>query len=289
METEIQFIGPTNFEDLAGAEPEDFDCDLANAPRRTSPSPAATTTSRDASAPYLTSMLTAELLGPKREAERFRALNFAKYRAALLQKKLTLNASCKRIVDEIERWMRLAGEVRNEIVAANVRLVVSVAKKFAGDRNSLGELISDGNVTLIRAVEKFDYSRGFRFSTYATWALRYNFARTVGKKPSAVARCLGGDELLDEVPDARDDLVAERGLAEGNLALNRMLAKLDPREHAIVLGRFGLQPGCEEKSLQEIAREMGVCKERVRQLQIRALDKLKSMAAEMRFESFEPI
>lgn len=284
MEADIQFVGAKQLAKLADAGDEFIalpTVSLAKAPSAAS--------KRDPSAPYLTSMLSAELLRPEQETELFRAMNLSKFRAFRLQKKLTLNAPCKRLVTKIERWMQFAGEVRNQIVAANVRLVVSVAKKFAGYRHPLAELISDGNLTLIRAVEKFDYSRGFRFSTYATWALRYNFARTVGKKPSLASLSQTGDEQLNDLADTRDDLLQERNLAEGNRVLDRMLAKLDPREHAIMLRRFGLEPGCEEGSLQEIGRELGVCKERVRQLQLRAFAKLKAMAADLRLEQFETI
>jgi RNA polymerase primary sigma factor len=217
--------------------------------------------------PYLEGMLAADLLTAEEEQELFAAMNRAK---------------------QIGR-RRQAEKIRNQIVAANVRLVVSVAKKFAGLRHPLGELVSEGNMTLIRAVEKFDPDRGFRFSTYATWALRYNFARIVAKKPSEATRFPGGEELLADVPDRRGDPSDDRRLAAGGRALARMLAELDPREHEIMLRRYGLRPGCEEDSLQEIATEMGVCKERVRQLQIRALDKLRAKAAELGLERFEPI
>jgi len=220
-----------------------------------------------AAAPYLEQMLAADLLDAEEEHLLFMSMNRAKQKGR----------------------HRQAEKIRNRIVAANVRLVVSVAKKFAGYRHSLGELVSEGNMTLIRAVEKFDPERGFRFSTYATWALRYNFARIVAKKPSEATRFPGGDELLADVPDRRGDPADERRLAADNKALDRMLSALDPREHEIMLRRYGLRPGCEEYSLQEIAREMGVCKERVRQLQLRALDKLRAKAAELGLERYEPI
>src|SRR5262249_61919925 len=81
--------------------------------------------------------------------------------------------------DHIEKFQAEALAVKNQIIRANLRLVVSIAKKRVGPTNNFFELVSDGNMSLIRAVEKFDTSRGFKFSTYASWAIMKNFARTI--------------------------------------------------------------------------------------------------------------
>jgi len=231
-------------------------------------------------APYLTEMLRTELLSPAMEVQLFEAMNACKRRARRLQKRLSLATPDEALVGELERWMNLAVETRNRIVAANVRLVVSVARKFAGVHCSLTELISDGNLTLLKAVEKFDVSRGFRFSTYATWALRYDFVRSVGRNGKAATRFQAGDDQLEAVADTRGDGNEDLRRATGLRALDRMLTFLDPREHAIILRRFGLIPGSAESSLQEISRDLGICKERVRQLQLRAIEKLRSSAGD---------
>lgn len=231
-------------------------------------------------APYLTAMLGAELLSPAMETHLFQAMNACKRRARRLQKRLSLAEPDQAVVSELERWMQLALETRNRIVAANVRLVVSVARKFAGTNCSLTDLISDGNLTLLKAVEKFDVSRGFRFSTYATWALRYDYVRSVERNGKAAKRFQAGDEQLDSVADERGDGSRDAHRAAGLAALERMLTFLDPREHAIILRRFGLIPGSAESSLQEISRDLGICKERVRQLQLRAIEKLRTSAGD---------
>ena len=82
-------------------------------------------------------------------------------------------------LDEIERLQEEALAVKNQIIRANLRLVVSITKRHVGPSNNFFELVSDGNMSLIRAVEKFDASRGFKFSTYATWAIMNNFIRSI--------------------------------------------------------------------------------------------------------------
>src|SRR5262249_61659972 len=82
-------------------------------------------------------------------------------------------------LDAIDRLQAEALVAKNQIIRANLRLVVSISKKRVGPSNNFFELVSDGNMSLIRAVEKFDANRGFKFSTYASWAIMKNFARTI--------------------------------------------------------------------------------------------------------------
>ena len=81
-------------------------------------------------------------------------------------------------MDQIEELYDEAVTTENQIVRANLRLVVSIAKRHVSPVENFFELVSDGNISLMRAVEKFDYSRGLKFSTYASWAIMKNFART---------------------------------------------------------------------------------------------------------------
>ena len=85
----------------------------------------------------------------------------------------------RRLMDRIENLYEESVATKNQIISANLRLVVSIAKRYIGPAEDFFELVSDGNLSLIRAVEKFDVSRGNRFSTYATWAIMKNFARTI--------------------------------------------------------------------------------------------------------------
>lgn len=225
-----------------------------------------------------------ELLRPEHETMLFRAMNLLKFQARRLQRKLALHRPDRTLIHRLEDLLQRAAEIRNALIRANIRLVVSVAKKFATARTTLPELVSDGNLTLFRAVEKFDFGRGFRFSTYATWALRYNFARAVGKPREFVGfSAVEGDAPLD-VADYRADPSANRIRQVRYRTLERMLEKLDDRERAIISRRYGLEAGDDELSLQEVAHEMGICKERVRQLQMRALEKLRGLARRKQWE-----
>jgi RNA polymerase sigma factor (sigma-70 family) len=145
---------------------------------------------------------------------------------------------------------------------------------------NLFELISDGNMSLIRAVEKFDYMRGFKFSTYASWAIMKNFARSVPQAGQRRDRFMTGrDELLDTSKDLRFE--GEEFYREPDLTVRQsiedVLQKLDPREREIVMRRFGLgdMPGPE--TLETVGNHFGVTKERIRQIETRALSKLRRL------------
>src|SRR5215469_6704815 len=93
---------------------------------------------------------------------------------------------------EIEDLQKEANVVKELLINANMRLVVSIAKKHAAQADNFFELVSDGNMSLIRAVEKFDFGRGFKFSTYASWAIMKNFARTTPDEKHRLERFVTG-------------------------------------------------------------------------------------------------
>jgi RNA polymerase sigma factor (sigma-70 family) len=178
---------------------------------------------------------------------------------------------------EIDGLLARAEAVKNQIIRANLRLVVSIAKKHVGAGPNFFEVISDGNVSLMRAVEKFDYARGYRFSTYASWAIMKNYARTIPEEHYHVNRYVTGqDELLDGAADHRtaaatDSLNGVRDvIAEG-------LKHLTPRERDIVAMHFGLTEDGAGHTLEELGRNLGVTKERVRQIEKRAIEKLRQV------------
>ena len=106
----------------------------------------------------------------------------------------------------IERLYDEAVEVKNRIIRSNLRLVVSIAKRHVQPTIGLFELISDGNMSLIRAVEKFDFARGYKFSTYASWAIMKNFARTIPNAHLQGDRFrTGHQELFVATQDGRTD------------------------------------------------------------------------------------
>ena len=129
--------------------------------------------------PYLASLYEVPLLSRKQESHLFRKMNYLKYKAARLRRKLDLTKPRRKLMDQIEHLYDEAVSTKNQIIRSNLRLVVSIAKRHVGPSQNFFELVSDGNMSLMRAVEKFDYSRGNKFSTYASWAIMKNFARTI--------------------------------------------------------------------------------------------------------------
>ena len=129
--------------------------------------------------PYLASLYEVPLLTREQEAQLFRKMNYLKYKASRLRDKLDVSRPESRLMDQIEKLYDGAVATKNQIIAANLRLVVSIAKRYVGRAANFFELVSDGNMSLMRAAEKFDVSRGNKFSTYASWAIMKNFARTI--------------------------------------------------------------------------------------------------------------
>ncbi len=228
--------------------------------------------------PYLASLYEIPLLTTKQERWTFRKYNYLKYRADRLRKELDLNHIRAAALGRIERLLAQVEVVKNGIIRANLRLVVSIARKHLSGPQTLLELVSDGNVSLMRAVEKFDYSRGFKFSTYASWAIMKNFARSVPKERYLLDRFVtGAEEVLDLVgPLERYDPHAT-SLSELRESLEVVLAQLSARERSIVVGHFGLDSAGRTQTLEQISRRMGISKERVRQIERRAMEKLRSM------------
>ena len=188
-------------------------------------------------------------------------------------------------LDEVEKLQEQALEIKNQIISANLRLVVSIAKRHVGPANSFFELVSDGNMSLIRAVEKFDYSRGNKFSTYASWAIMKNFARTIPEENYRRDRFVTGhEEMFEAAADTRiDEHEYESAQKRNSEAVKGMLGRLDDRERRIIVSRFGID-GNKEQTLEQLGRELGITKERVRQIESRAEDKLLRIAQEEKIE-----
>jgi RNA polymerase sigma factor (sigma-70 family) len=227
-------------------------------------------------APYLQQLFHMPLLSREREAALFRKFNYLKFKADAAAKRLDPDTVKPVELDRIEQLLAEAEAVKNEITQANLRLVVSIAKRHVRGTLEFFELISDGNISLMKAVEKFDYSRGFKFSTYASWAIMKNFARSVPERVYHYDRYqTGRDELLAAVPVPGVEEHEDDALPAMRTSLERMLGTLDDRERHILRSHFGLDTQGRTMTLEEIGREFGVSKERIRQIESRAISKLR--------------
>jgi RNA polymerase primary sigma factor len=231
--------------------------------------------------PYLASLYDDPLLTREQEAHLFRKMNYLKFEASRLREAVDPARARTADLDRIERLQEEALALKNQIIRANLRLVVSIAKRHVGPSNNFFELVSDGNMSLIRAVEKFDYARGNKFSTYASWAIMKNFARTIPEENYRRDRFVTGhEEMFEAAADSRaDEHGQETDQRLRQEAVTRLLGRLDDRERRIIISRFGIG-GADEQTLEQLGRELGVTKERIRQLEARARGKLRKIADE---------
>lgn len=236
--------------------------------------------------PYLASLYEVPLLNREQEQHIFRKMNYLKYKAAKLREQLDTNRPKSQLMDEIEDLYERAVGVKNQIVQANLRLVVSIAKRHVTPADNFFELVSDGNMSLIRAAEKFDYARGNKFSTYASWAIMKNYARTIpGEYKYRDRFRTSSDEMFAGTEDdGTNPYLQESRQLVRESQIDRILSRLDDREQRIIINRFGLDHSQEPQTLKEVGAELGVTKERIRQLEARALNKLRVAAREEKIE-----
>jgi RNA polymerase primary sigma factor len=248
--------------------------------------------------------------------------------------------------ERLKREIQRGKQARRKLIEANFRLVVSIAKKYIGHGVSFMDLIQEGNIGLIRAVEKFEYQRGFKFSTYATWWIRQAVSRALsdqgrtirvpvhmgeritqlsrvsrelvqknGHEPTEeeIAEAMGvslrllerirqaaqfpfslemevgedadstlGDFIEDDNGSAPDDSAIHKLLCE---RVEDVLASLTAREGRVLQLRFGLQDG-RAYTLEEVGQKFGVTRERIRQIEAKALSKLRHPRRSRRLRDF---
>lgn len=229
--------------------------------------------------PEFTPLYEVPLLSKEQEQHLFRQMNFLKHGMKGLQDRIDRADPARSDLDEFDALRRRAEEVKETLIQCNMRLVVSIAKKHSGAADGLFELVSDGNVSLIRAVEKFDFSRNNKFSTYASWAIMKNFARSIPDEKTQRDRYMTGhEELFEARPDNRTD--EQECLAKAEQAkyrVNQLLSSLDPRTQEVIRMRAGLDG--DERTLEQIGQHFGITKERVRQINVRGMKILREKAA----------
>ncbi|MEZ6120904.1 MAG: sigma-70 family RNA polymerase sigma factor [Pirellulaceae bacterium] len=226
------------------------------------------------------------MLNRDQEYHLFRQFNYLKYKASKLRGGLHPSSARPEIMDQIDQLFAEATAIKNRIVQANLRLVVSIAKRHVGQTDEFFSLVSDGNMSLIRAVEKFDYSRGNKFSTYASWAIMKNFARTIPHEFRQRDRFRTSSEELFQAAEDSRTVPYEQEAEQKNreTQIGRIMSRLDDREQKIIISRFGLDHSLEPKTLKEVGADLGVTKERIRQIEARALSKLRLAASEEKIE-----
>ncbi len=239
-------------------------------------------------AEYLQLVKNAPVLNREREVRLFRRYNYLKYLACIKRAGIKPAAVSSARLGEIERYLSEADEIKRMIIEANLRLVVGIARRHTFGGANLSDLVSEGNLSLMRAVEKFDYSRGFRFSTYGSWSIAKDYARKIpaeaARRGRTAAASLAKIQQDLKAQDAADFAAMERarqGLAQV------LRDELDEREQYVILNRFGpvgLPIKRKTKSLQQIGKDLGLTGERVRQLELVALQKLRQSLSPEEFE-----
>ena len=226
------------------------------------------------------------LLTAAEERQLFLRFNYCRYRVMRMVheyrgKRLGVQAS-----REALHWARESLRTRNQIVRANTSLVMAMARRTRTTGVELGDLISEGNLALMRCVDKFDCSRGFKFSTYGCRAIMSSFARQGNKSaryrmqfPSSYDASFERSDFLERKRDEdADDCIS--GL---KLVLSRNSAELSQVERRVINARFDLdrtrkkEESNRPRTLEQIGQSLGVSKERVRQIQNRALEKLRNV------------
>lgn len=220
--------------------------------------------------PYLKDLYQMPLLTRADEAYFFRRYNYQKMNALNIQSQIDPQIPSMALVSKLEPLIVDIERIRNLLVECNLRLAVNIAKKWARPDVDFFEVVHVANDAIFKSVEYFDYMRGNKFSTYATWAIRQTLSREMSKNFTRASRFeTGADEFLERYLDRdREGDLSEPRYEELRAMIKRALKKLEPREATIIRMRFGID--CEAGGLKEVGEALSITKERVRQIEVRA-------------------
>jgi RNA polymerase primary sigma factor len=223
------------------------------------------------------------LLTKEQECYLFKKYNYLKFLAKECRSSKDIDTFNKQDIQKMIKYAKQIRDTKEIIVEHNLRLVISIAAKCSSASISAFDLVSDGNFSLIRAVERYDISRGNKFSTYATWAIVNNYARSIPKEKKRMEwmQVSSEDIFLNKEEEKKDLLVLERQDEEQEASIAALFSVLNYREERIIRARFGLNASREKVKLHVIGETMGLTRERVRQIEAHALEKMKRAAKKL--------
>jgi len=225
-----------------------------------------------------------QLMKASEERVMFLRFNFAKLRLGRLQKLIKKSGLTRGRAEQVLEWHRRFEHFREYLVRTNLALVLAMAKRTRLGDVDFAEIVSEGNMALIRAVDKFNVERGFKFSTYACRAILKAFSRTALKSSRHRTRFpveFEPDMEKSDWQDRRRDQVEEDCIDELKAIVERNLADLSSVEETVIRRRFNWQQEDNAAlTLEEVGQIIGVTKERVRQIQNKALAKIRGVMEE---------